>query len=202
MSPAFYGGNNKIFTDFTPFLKTHPKLKTKLFITIGDEDTHKVDSLQKQLATAAPKTVTWDYRQYKGENHFSVTFKSLYDGLRFIYKDWFIDYYSNSPMWYQDLQRHFENLSAQFGYTILPAEEIANNYGYTQLRAGHIDCAIDIFKQNTIHFPHSWNAFDSLGEAYAAKGDKPQAIASYQKSLELNPNNHDGKQMLKKLQAK
>ena len=202
MSPAFYGGNNKIFTNFTPFLKSHPALKAKLFISIGDEDTHKVDSLQQQLANAAPKTVTWAYQQYKNENHFSVTFKSLYDGLRFIYKDWFIDYYSSTPMWYKDLQRHFDTLSATFGYTILATEEMVNNCGYTQLRAGHVDCAIDMFKENTKKFPQSWNAFDSLGEAYAAKGKKDEAIASYKKSVELNPNNEEGVEILKKLRKK
>jgi predicted alpha/beta superfamily hydrolase len=199
MSPAFYGGNNKIFTDFTPFLKRHPNLLGKMFITIGDEDMQKVDSLQLQLKTSAPKNFTWGFAQYKQENHFSVTYKSLYDGLRFIYKNWFIDYYGSAQMWYKDLQLHFSKLSQEFGYDIQPGEELVNNCGYTQLRAGHIDCAIDIFKQNTIRFPHSWNAFDSLGEAYAAKGDKENAIINYKISLQLNPSNDDGKEALKKL---
>ena len=35
--------------------------------------------------------------------------------------------------------------------------------------------------------PDSWNAFDSLGEAYAANGDKAPAIAAYRQSLVLKP---------------
>ena len=202
MSPAFYGGNNQIFTAFTPFLKSHPALKSKLFITIGDEDTHKVDSLRLQLTNSAPKTLAWGYRQYTGENHFSVTYKSLYDGLRFIYKNWFIDFYDGSKeMWFRDLQAHFTRLSDDLGYAVPIAEELANNCGYTQLRGGHIDCAIDIFVQNTLHHPTSWNAFDSLGEAYAAKGDKQKAIENYEKSVQLNPHSEGGLQMLKKLKG-
>ena len=43
------------------------------------------------------------------------------------------------------------------------------------------------------------NAFDSLGEAYMNKGDKPLAIKNYEKSLEFNPNNGNAEDMIKKL---
>jgi len=33
-------------------------------------------------------------------------------------------------------------------------------------------------------------------------GNKAQAIANYQKSLQLNPKNHNGAQMLQKLNAR
>ncbi|MBK8424555.1 MAG: tetratricopeptide repeat protein [Lewinellaceae bacterium] len=39
----------------------------------------------------------------------------------------------------------------------------------------------------TDRFPQSANAWDSLGEAYATKGDKENAIKSFKKSLSLNP---------------
>jgi cytochrome c-type biogenesis protein CcmH/NrfG len=37
--------------------------------------------------------------------------------------------------------------------------------------------------------------YDSLGEAYMKKGEKELAIANYQKSLELNPDNANGNDM-------
>jgi tetratricopeptide (TPR) repeat protein len=49
--------------------------------------------------------------------------------------------------------------------------------------------AIAFFIMNTENYPNSFNAFDSLGEAYEAVGDNEKAIKSYTKSLELNPNN-------------
>jgi tetratricopeptide (TPR) repeat protein len=39
----------------------------------------------------------------------------------------------------------------------------------------------------TTRFPKSANAWDSLGEAYALKGDKESAIKHFKKSLSLNP---------------
>ena len=62
-----------------------------------------------------------------------------------------------------------------------------NTYGYQLLGAGSIDKAIDVFLINTTRFPKSANAWDSQGEAYFTKGDTKNAIASFKKSLSLNP---------------
>jgi Flp pilus assembly protein TadD len=50
---------------------------------------------------------------------------------------------------------------------------------------GMVDSAISIFRKNTKNYPKSWNTYDSLGEAYATKGDKEQAKASYSKALAM-----------------
>ena len=51
-------------------------------------------------------------------------------------------------------------------------------------------------------FPASWNAYDSLGEAYAAAGQKDLAIQNYEKSVQLNPKNDNGKAALAKLKGR
>ena len=53
---------------------------------------------------------------------------------------------------------------------------------------------------NTEDFPNSSNAYDSLGEAYMDNGNKELAIKNYKRSLELNPNNVDAIEMIKRLQ--
>ncbi len=62
-----------------------------------------------------------------------------------------------------------------------------NAYGYQLIGQGDVDKAIQIFTVNTDRHPKSANAFDSLGEAYATKGDKANAIKNFKKSLSLNP---------------
>lgn len=61
--------------------------------------------------------------------------------------------------------------------------------------------AIAVFKLNVEDYPQSFNVYDSLGEAYMVNNEKQLAIKNYQKSLELNPNNTNGAETLKKLQA-
>lgn len=67
------------------------------------------------------------------------------------------------------------------------SEADINTYGYQLLGNGQNDKAIEIFVTNTQRFPKSPNAWDSLGEGYATKGDKDNAIKSFKKSLSLNP---------------
>jgi len=62
-----------------------------------------------------------------------------------------------------------------------------NLYGYQLMGQGEHDKAIEMFKLNTQRHPKSANAWDSLGEGYATKGDKKNAIANFKKSLSLNP---------------
>jgi cytochrome c-type biogenesis protein CcmH/NrfG len=58
-----------------------------------------------------------------------------------------------------------------------------------------------VFQLNVEAYPQSSNVYDSLGEGYMDDGDKPQAIANYQKSLQLNPKNRGAVEMLRKLNA-
>lgn len=74
-----------------------------------------------------------------------------------------------------------------------------NASGYSLLFAEKIDEAIDVFILNVKLFPQAWNTYDSLGEAYALKGNKELAIKNYERSMDLNPKNDNGKDALVKL---
>ena len=78
-------------------------------------------------------------------------------------------------------------------------ENILNAKGYELLSQNKYDEAISIFTMNTIAYPKSYNAFDSLGEAYMNKGEKGSAIKNYEKSLQLDPTNGNAEDMIKKL---
>lgn len=66
-------------------------------------------------------------------------------------------------------------------------ENELNNYGYQLLAQNQQDKAIEVFVLNTQRHPKSANVFDSLGEAYALKGDKKNAILNFKRSLGMNP---------------
>jgi len=78
-------------------------------------------------------------------------------------------------------------------------ENILNAKGYELLSQNKFDEAISIFTLNTIAYPTSYNAFDSLAEAYMNKGIKVSAIKYYEKSLQLDPTNRNAEDMIKKL---
>lgn len=62
-----------------------------------------------------------------------------------------------------------------------------NAYGYQLINQGKMDEAIAVMETMCRRFPDDANAFDSLGEAYALKGDKENAIKNFKKSLSMNP---------------
>ncbi len=198
ISPAFTGANEQLVNSLTPFLTTYPTLRGKLFLALGNENPTTVNSLVRQLQTV-PSSFQWQYQRYEEENHFSVTAKGLDDALKFVYKNWFMDFYAVTRLTYGDIEAHFAALSREFGYPLEPTEDFLNNCGYTQLRSQHTAEAIDIFQQNVKRHPASANAYDSLGEAYLAQGATDAALTNYRKSLALNPHNENAQAIVKKL---
>ncbi len=81
------------------------------------------------------------------------------------------------------------------------SEQQLNALGDALLQHDRIADAIAIFVLNVDMFPESFNAYDSLGEAYMMNGQRDLAIAKYQRSLELNPDNENARQKLKELDA-
>jgi tetratricopeptide (TPR) repeat protein len=90
----------------------------------------------------------------------------------------------------------------QSGSTIYFDEASFNGIGYRLLAAKKIPEAIEVFKFNVELFPKSYNVYDSLGEAYMQSGDKENAALNYKKSLELNPENNNAREMLKTMEGK
>lgn len=76
-----------------------------------------------------------------------------------------------------------------------------NDVGYRLLSKGMVVAAVAVFGLNVEMFPESSNAYDSLGEAYAASGDTTMAIANYRKSLVLDSENGNAREMLRRLGA-
>lgn len=79
-------------------------------------------------------------------------------------------------------------------------EERINNLGYSLLQQGKLAEATALLKLNVEFYPAAWNTYDSLGEAYLKGGQKDLAISNYKKSLELNPQNSNAREILKKLE--
>jgi tetratricopeptide (TPR) repeat protein len=205
MSPAFYGPNKKILMDFTSCLMHPDSISGNMFITIGDEPGAKgrIDTLAGLLKQHAPSTLHWAYRSYPEDDHFSLPYTSMYDGLKFIYKDFYTNIWDNQHLpTRQSINEQFRRLSAQFGYLMTPGEEFVNTCGYKQLAMKQYEQAIALFGLNIENHPNSWNAYDSMGEAYMDAGNTKLAIENYKKSIALNPNNANGKEMLKKMDVR
>ncbi|MGB3152972.1 MAG: hypothetical protein WBB06_00105, partial [Chitinophagaceae bacterium] len=78
-----------------------------------------------------------------------------------------------------------------------------NDAGYNMLNGNQIEAALFVFQLNTKLFPNSANAWDSFAEANLKAKKTDQAIACYNKAIELDPHGvtgDNGRNMLKKIE--
>jgi CubicO group peptidase (beta-lactamase class C family) len=81
------------------------------------------------------------------------------------------------------------------------AERELNGLGYYYLSKERFDLARGVFGLNVAAFPNSANAYDSYAEACMLDGRIDEAVQNYERSLELNPENANAVEMLKRLRG-
>ena len=89
-----------------------------------------------------------------------------------------------SVQWFRRFDSDAEAEMMQFLHTTASERDV-NDRGYSLLRRGRVQDAIDVFRINVDRFPRSVNVNDSLGEALALSGDLPGAIRSYERALQF-----------------
>ncbi len=102
---------------------------------------------------------------------------------------------------YRDLEALVKRLKNQ-SPEIQLQEWKFNNLGLQLLFQGKVQEGINILSLNTILYPNSANAFDSLAEGYLIQGNKDLAIKNFDLSLTLDPQNQNAIDRLKELKSK
>jgi len=81
----------------------------------------------------------------------------------------------------------------------IPSEFEINEWAYRMMAKNQLKEALEIFKLNVHLFPNSSNAYDSYAEVLLKTGNREEAIKMYKKSIELNPDNKNGKKVLEQI---
>ena len=93
-----------------------------------------------------------------------------------------------------EFQRIKENERGEYNFS----ESAINMLGYQYIE-DNLEAAKALFKLNMEEYPKSSNVYDSYAEALMKEGNNEQSIEYYKKSLELNPNNTNAIDMMKKM---
>ena len=99
----------------------------------------------------------------------------------------------------EDIAVTYETLKKEQADEYDFSESQLNELGYHYMGQEDLEKAVAIFKLNTEAFPYAYNAYDSYGEALLEQGTREEAIENYKYSVLLNPENENGKSVLKKL---
>ena len=132
---------------------------------------------------------------FEEENHWTVPILSFYHGLKFIYQDFYIA--DIKSMSVEEIVGYYKN---RFGGKFSPPESTINRLAYSYLKDDE-GKALKLFLLNSVNYPKSYNAYDSLAEAYKSLGNKKEALSNYRKSLMLNPENLNAKKSIKELEG-
>jgi dipeptidyl aminopeptidase/acylaminoacyl peptidase len=92
--------------------------------------------------------------------------------------------------WFRRFDSHAEAELLERLRTTASEREV-NRRGYSLLRRGRLEDAVEVFRIYVRRFPDSSNAHDSLGEALALQGDTSGAVRSYRRALELATEERD-----------
>ena len=90
-------------------------------------------------------------------------------------------------------------LQAEDGRSVYFEERDWIVLGYGYLRERKPELAVAVFHMATEAFPDAWNTWDSLGEAHLEAGEHRKAIECYERSVELNPDNDNGRQQMERI---
>jgi hypothetical protein len=140
---------------------------------------------------------------FENESHSSVPLIAFHNGISSIFDGYGISYRDVKST--DQLIQHFQSISQRLSWDFKPPENLVNRIGYRMLQSKAPDNkskALAFFLLNTEYYPGSFNAFDSLGEAFEILGEPKKAIENYKKSLELNPMNEHAARKIESLEGK
>lgn len=97
---------------------------------------------------------------------------------------------------YDDLKKqYYGSFTYDFGNRTLL------NYASLVSAKGSVDDAISIAKKNSELFPDAVISYLYLGNALSRKGNKEEAVKYFEKALQIDPNNRNASQQLKRLKG-
>lgn len=190
ISPSLWWNNQAPLKQAAAFLPKNSGLKKFLHLSMGNEGGNMIASARGMadiLAEKAPAGLRWSFHHLENESHGSIPHRSTYIALEEIFEGWQIpnvtELVQTSGM--EAVDRHYQQLSDNFGYTIKAPELLINRLGYWYLGQQDPAGAISLFERNVKDYPGSANVYDSLGDGYDAGNQPSKALESYRKAVQL-----------------
>ncbi|WP_343669324.1 alpha/beta hydrolase-fold protein [Chitinophaga sp.] len=208
--PSIFYNNSAILKEAAPLLQQdfshknyflaiahtlNPALDTAVVhgdTTMGGRHTSAILDLTT-LLKKNKNHLRWDYKYYPDDDHHSVPFIAIYDGLRFIFPHYRFPtylYFDDSPA--DSLKNlvidHYKVLSQDMGYEVRPPEWFLNQMGYWNLMDKRYAKSELCFQMNIDYHPGSYNVYDSMGDFYKETNNLPKAILAWKKALSLREN--------------
>lgn len=170
-------------------LSKRTDLKGDLYIAAASnkhlkEFTNRLKMLAEIISQKNSKDLRADFKLFEKEDHGSLPIQGIYYGLLHNFSGYKLDepwvkYYTA-----KEISEHYQAFNLLHNSKLKAPEEFVNKLGYRMLAKKPTE-AIELFKLNTENYPESFDAHDSLGEAFRVIGNEKSAKESLAKAESL-----------------
>lgn len=192
ISPYLQYDDNYLVNLAEEKLKARYKNEEFFYMSVGDEPDYYSAHNEFFLLVKEKSgdDINIIYEKMENENHGTIPYVSLFNGLRFVFADWQLPQ-SALKDGLLAIDNHYRVVSKKYGVKQQTPENLINVLGYGKLQIGDREGALEIFNENAKRFPNSANVYDSLGEAYETNNQLELAKENYSKACKLGEKNGD-----------
>jgi predicted alpha/beta superfamily hydrolase len=179
------------------FIKDHPVINKKLYISYGDLDYVQVLNYIndfEEVLKQSPESLTWKVDLINNTSH--VPSSTLNNALLFFFSGCTMDA-ERKKLTVQEIKSNFEALSKEYGFTVNPKAGVLIDMTIDLGDEQKTEQAIEMNKYLISLYPDSEFYFYYLGKLYQKQGAVELAKENYNKALRVNPDYEPAKNALK-----
>jgi predicted alpha/beta superfamily hydrolase len=193
IDPSLWWNNEALVKQAATFFERHQPVNNYLYLTIDNAFPPSVAmcwALAHNLWRTAPQGfstagVHVEIHPMDGVTHGTIPHPSIYEGLQAFFKDWQIPNIQElvNREGIEGVDRFYEGLSKQYGFTIPAPETSVSGAGFILLGLKRQDEAIAVFERLVKTFPESVDALRAAGAGYETVGQLERAKFYYERAV-------------------
>lgn len=195
IEPSLWWNDLEVLKLGEAYLQEAKDVRNKVFISVVDsaskgehsESEMEIDSGRFALALRSNTSLHLRSTLHKlaGEDHDSVSFLSLYHGLKFVF-----DGYKDPPNTVRDrgleeVKAYYQDYLAEHGIHLQPPSRVIVDLARASAQQGRSEEELVYLNHYLANNPRYSNPYYLLGDFYRRNGQKDLAIQHYEKGLEL-----------------
>jgi predicted alpha/beta superfamily hydrolase len=204
ISPSLQWNEQRLVEQAEAFFDGTPELKAALFMTAGNEGNALLGGARKLagvLDEKAPKGFEWHFEHMPAETHGSVPLRSTYQGLEFIFADWFM---RNAREVYESygieaVESFYDKSDEKYGFDRGVPDQAVAAIAQPLFAEGRFDEVADLLSRyrETLRPPPPF--LIALANGYRDRGNMDRAIEWYRRVLETDTGNEAARKALAEL---
>lgn len=201
ISPSLQWNDQRLVDRAETFFDNTEELDISLFMTVGNEGNSLLGGVRKLsgvLDEKSPSGFEWHFEHMPLETHGSVPQRSTYQGLEFIFSNWYLrnpgEFYSKYGM--EAVERFYAIGDKKYGYERgLPASALLNIVAQLA-NSGELDDATDLLLRHKETAQPPAPFYEFIASANREAGNEQRAIQLYRFALATNPGSQIARQAL------